>query len=130
MKKTITSVLVLSALFVAGCNSRQKESNYDAGQSGAIEINVGDSFIIRLESNPTTGYTWSLVESPKGIVEKVSAVYEPHETEGRLLGSGGTEVWTFKAIAKGKVTLTFDYARPWEANAAPIKEQAYIVTVK
>lgn len=130
MKKKITSALILFALFPAGCNNRQTESNYNAGQSGNMEINVGDTFIIRLESNPTTGYTWSLVESPKGIVEKVSAVFEPHEREGRLLGSGGAEVWTLKAIAAGTVTLTFDYVRPWEAGVALLKVETYNVIVK
>jgi inhibitor of cysteine peptidase len=130
MKKTITSLLILSVLFHAGCHNRQTESSYAAGQSGTIEINVGDKFIIRLESNPTTGYSWSLLESSSGIVEKVSTVFEPHEREGRLLGSGGTEVWTLKAVAKGRVTLTFDYVRPWEAGGQPIKEETYTVLVK
>ena len=129
MTTKIFTSAILCALLFAGCGNKQASSN-NTDDSGGLTTKVGDTFVIRLEANHTTGYSWSLVDSTPGIVQKVSDVYEPYNTTGNIVGSGGTEIWTFKAIAKGTVTLTFDYVRPWETNVAPIKEQIYVVTVK
>ena len=93
---------LLCGLLLAGCNSKQSNSNDDSVNSGALRIKVGDTFIIALESNPTTGYSWSLAESDPNIVKKVSNVYEPQNVSPGIVGSGGTEIWTFKAIGEGE----------------------------
>ena len=110
-----------------GCGSRQTNPSEEADAS---QIKVGDTFVIELDSNPTTGYSWSLAKAEPNIVEKVSSVYQPRRTAERLVGSGGTEIWTFKAIAKGQTTLTFEYRRPWEKGTPPAKEETYTVIIK
>ncbi len=47
-----------------------------------------------------------------------------------MLGQGGTETWTFKAVGKGTQTIRMEYMRPWEKNTPPAKTQVFHVTVQ
>ena len=129
MKTKSLPALILCGFLFTGCGNKQANLDYST-YSGVLTIKVGDTFIIRLESNPTTGYSWNLPEIPSEIVQKISNVYEPEKTNGNIVGSGGTEIWTFKAISKGNITLTFQYARPWEKDIPPIKTETYQITVE
>ncbi|MBI2331997.1 MAG: protease inhibitor I42 family protein, partial [Chloroflexi bacterium] len=47
-----------------------------------------------------TGYHWEFVGEPDGnVIEFVSSDYKADEPV--LPGSGGVEVWTFKAVSAG-----------------------------
>ena len=46
------------------------------------------------------------------------------------VGGPGTEVWTFKALKSGKITIEFKYVRPWEKDRAPATPQSFLVVVK
>ena len=130
MKKILLSSLMLFAVIFIGCHNQQAALVQITGDSGNIDVTTGQTFVIKLESNPTTGYSWRLAELKTGIVEKVSNDYVPTKTEGNVVGSGGIEEWTFKAVTKGKVIITLEYARPWEKDVPPIKRAVYQVIVK
>ena len=94
---------------------------------GAIEIQlrVGDTHTIILESNPTTGYQWQIgPEFDERLVELVEQSYEPRSD---ALGSGGQESFTFRALARGYLEFGINYARSWETQ--PIKSQRYIFNI-
>lgn len=94
-----------------------------------IAVSKGSMFTITLPSNHTTGYQWRLAKQPKpAILKQVSSTYV--EPSGKLLGQGGTEVWTFKAIGPGNPTIVMEYARPWERNTQPAKTQVFSVSVR
>ena len=98
------------------------------GASGLIKVKVGQEFNITLESNPTTGYQWQLAkELDRSIVELVRSEYRP--SESGLLGAGGTEVWTFKAVKGGTAEISFEYVRSWETDVPPIKEKNFGIIV-
>ncbi len=93
-----------------------------------IEANVGQEFTITLESNPSTGYQWQLAKAlDEGIVKLVGTKYKASETG--LIGAGGTEVWTFKAVGDGTTEISLMYMRPWE-SVPPLKEEVFFITVK
>ena len=129
MKISSLTILTLCTLLFFGCNSKIVDQS-DSIEPGNITIKSGDTFEIKLESNPTTGYSWRLAESPSGTIQNISNVYEPRKTSGNIVGSGGTEIWTFKAVSKGNIILNFEYARPWEKDIKPIKKETYQITVK
>jgi inhibitor of cysteine peptidase len=89
-------------------------------------INVGDTFAITLDTNPSTGYAWSWSESNATPVGLVS---DTQSSTSTLIGAGGIETFTFKALAEGSTDLVFAYARSWETNAAPTKRHTVHVTV-
>jgi predicted secreted protein len=94
-----------------------------------IESKVGDTFTIPLEANHTTGYSWRLAQTPDpAILKQAGEKYEEDNSGG--VGAGGVETWTFQAMARGTVTLVFEYARPFEKNVPPAKTSKFKITIK
>jgi predicted secreted protein len=94
--------------------------------SETVFAQIGSEFELRLESNPTTGFSWTFDSTrSNGIVKLLRSDYE---TEGpRAVGSGGTERFLFKVLKSGTVTLKFSYRRPWEKDKQPVKERSFTV---
>ena len=116
MKKIVMIVLFL--LLISG-----------VGFCSAIFPTVGKTFIVTLESNPTTGYQWQLNKSfDKKYVELIKSEFKRSKTD--LVGAPGTEIWTFKALKSGTIKLSFKYARSWEKDVAPIKISDYKVVIR
>eukprot|EP00770_Monocercomonoides_exilis_P001867 MONOS_1856.1-p1 / transcript=MONOS_1856.1 / gene=MONOS_1856 / organism=Monocercomonoides_exilis_PA203 / gene_product=unspecified product / transcript_product=unspecified product / location=Mono_scaffold00035:53808-54334(+) / protein_length=109 / sequence_SO=supercontig / SO=protein_coding / is_pseudo=false len=96
---------------------------------------VGDTFTIEFPSNPSTGYTWSLVE-PEGnageileLVEDkfISSVSNRDPNAPRKVGAPGTHQFTFRALKSGTNDFEFIHHRPWEQkNPAP---EVYRITI-
>ena len=87
----------------------------DAGTE--IALKVGDSLIVALDSNPSTGFEWALVNiSDPSVIQKVHNEYKgPEPTSSPLVGQGGEELWTFSPLNSGTATINMMYARPWES---------------
>ena len=83
-------------------------------RSVPIRTTVGKLFVIALQANHTTGYEWSYVTSPNATIGYVGLAYQAPATG--LMGSGGQEIWIFKAAQPGAVNLTFRYTRPFEPS--------------
>ena len=93
----------LSALvvFAAGCSYFEEAPVLTAEDSGSSLVLIsGDEFIVELESNPSTGYAWTLDGDLPANVEQVG---EPEyiEADSDELGAPVTERWTFRAKAQG-----------------------------
>lgn len=68
-----------------------------------IEVQAGETFHIVIDSNPSTGYHWEIVNELNGV-EFVSTEYTADEPVAP--GSGGVDVWTFKAVSAGEAQIT------------------------
>ena len=95
----------------------------------SLSVKKCSIFSITLRSNPTTGYSWKIakISSPL-IVKNLSSEYLPDNTG--LTGSGGREIWKFKALKCGNASIEFVYQRPWEKNVAPAEKKKYLVKVR
>lgn len=99
------------------------------GQEDVIQVQAGSKFVIVLESNATTGYSWHLVELPdKGMLELVSQRYIMRQSS--LVGADGKEEWKFKALRPGETKVLFKYVRLWEKDVEPAKTEAFLVVIK
>ena len=89
---------------------------------GQVELEEGQILVVTLESNPTTGYSWQQAENQEPYLEQMGeAEFKPSETgEPPLVGAGGWEIFRFKAISAGKMTLQLVYHRPWEEGVESI----------
>ena len=95
---------------------------------GSIEVEVGREFVIPLESNPTTGYRWQLIEPlDDGILEFVGDEYKG--LEGERIGAGGEEVFTFRALSQGTTTISLGYVRRWK-EGPPEQTRTFAVIVR
>jgi inhibitor of cysteine peptidase len=82
----------------------------------AVQAAVGDTFMVTLCSNPTTGFSWgenARISDP-GVVQQTGHQYQAPTTE--LTGAPGNEIWTFKALKTGQTTVSMEYSRPWEGG--------------
>ncbi len=112
--RTVLLIVGVGA-FVVGCAPR--ETILDTAANGTqFETAQDQTFYIRLESNPTTGYRWEVIEIDEAVVIQVGdAVFETISPEDPPLpGAGGTETFQFDAIGPGETTLKLVYHRPWE----------------
>jgi inhibitor of cysteine peptidase len=101
-----------------------EEVNVDEEDDGSqVELEQGQILVVTLESNPTTGYRWEQIEAQESILQQMGeAEFKPSETgEPPLVGAGGWEIFRFKAISAGQMTLQLVYHRPWEEGVEPLK---------
>ena len=81
-----------------------------------VQVQLGDSLLVTLCSNPTTGFQWSESAqiSDESILEQMDHSFTPPE-EGTP-GAAGKEEWSLKALKKGTSTVLLEYSRPWEGG--------------
>lgn len=96
----------------------------------AVSIRVAQEFVVRLASNPTTGYRWVARGSLDGVIDRVGDAVFVQDPSGGRVGVGGVELWQFRGVRTGKTTLSFAYRRPWEDPSAPAETIQYRITVR
>jgi inhibitor of cysteine peptidase len=98
------------------------DANRDVG------LAVGQELVVKLPSNPSTGYSWSVAESE---TRALASLGKPtYQARGSLPGSGGVQTWELRAAKIGSEMLKFEYRRPWEKKLPPAKIVIFHVTVK
>ena len=98
-------------------------------QSTERHVAVGETFTISLSSNPTTGYSWMLTKPlDKNHLELVSNTYVSDKHPVGMVGVGGTETWTFKALKAGKAQIDMANTRSWE-KATPAQTAQYQIHI-
>lgn len=71
---------------------------------------------VSLESNPTTGYTWTAVQNPELFT--ITDEYIENEHEEGMTGVGGQQVFLLLPNDPGTCEITFTYSRSWEQTEA------------
>ena len=134
MKKLLT-LLFLTALISACSLAKATEAPTAAPQlqisdpAKNLEATAGNEFKIIIDSNPTTGYHWEIMgELDEGVLEFISKEYRADEP--MLTGSGGVDVFTFKALKAGKTLITLGYYPPSNDPVEPDQIVTFNVTVK
>ena len=128
----VVALLAALALALAGCDSSGGDAvvtDADAGET--VTLDVGQDLVVRLESNPSTGYSWEAIEIP-AVLEGPSAPTHEQDSEAEgVVGAAGTDVFTFTASEDaGDGTLVLAYRRPWEENVPAEEEFVLEVTVR
>ncbi|MEW5941316.1 MAG: protease inhibitor I42 family protein [Chloroflexota bacterium] len=131
MKRSLF-LLCAVALTLAACGGTPTETPADAiaisDPGKTIEVTAGNEFKIVIESNPSTGYHWELVgDLDAGVLEFVSKDYRASEPV--MPGSGGKDVWVFKAVAAGEATITLGHYPPAQGEPAA-QEVTFTIVVK
>lgn len=129
MKKIHLFTVVL-ALALAGCGAKNDVSD----QASELEVSdparqltadAGKEFKIILDSNPTTGYHWEVMgDLDESVVQFVSKNYKADGLQ--VVGSGGKDMWVFKAVAAGEAAITLGNYPPGDSTEA---EQTITFTV-
>ena len=131
-KLVLTCTIAAILLCLLACAPAPQEVSVDASYSGKeVELGVGGSLIVTLESNPgSTGFEWELTEiSDETVLQQVDQRYEPPE-EGGMVGAPGKEIWTFKGLSKGESSISMEYSQPWEGGTKAAETFELTVVVK
>jgi inhibitor of cysteine peptidase len=117
------------ALLAGGCSPAGNVVSVGMSHNGSVvQLNAGDTLEVALESNPTTGYSWQIVEIDPALLSQEGEVeFEP---QSDLVGAGGIETFRFKALAPGEGTLQLNYHRIWEEGVNPLEVFSITVSVK
>ena len=86
-----------------------------------IELTNRQTFNVTLETNPSTGYSWEVVDLNNSIIQEIGeAVSEPNLTEKNIVGAPVMHTFQFEVINTGRTTLKIVYHRIWEKDIAPM----------
>jgi inhibitor of cysteine peptidase len=126
-KNSILIFLILIAGILTACkpaaSSLVNIGEQDAGKT--IELKTGDTLVVSLEGNVTTGFNWvPVLQDPELLKQVGEAEVTPASNQ---LGAPGKIVLKFEAAAVGQTILHLDYKRPWEVDIPP--EKVFEVTV-
>lgn len=87
-----------------------------------MQLRQGQEFNLRLPSNPTTGFRWTLRANAAPQLRLLGPEVYTVPEEAGLVGSAGVSTWRFRAMQPGEALLGLDYARPWEIGVAPARQ--------
>jgi len=94
-------------------------------QGDAIDVAVGEEFLVALPSTPSTGYTWTAAGNPD-----VTFVSTHQVAGGSQPGAQGTQELTFTARQSGDSQLVVTYARSFEKTEPAAQTAKFALTVK
>lgn len=94
-------------------------------RTARIDARPGETFELRLPSNPSTGYRWELVDPVPDAVRALG-VSRLEPPRGNLVGAPGQEVWTFEGARAGTGTIGFTYRRPSDPRDVPPAQRASV----
>ncbi|AHL74601.1 peptidase inhibitor I42 [Stutzerimonas stutzeri] len=120
MPPSLPRLLPFTALLVlAGCAGAPPSSVALSDDTACpLSMQPGQTLILSLPSNPTSGYRWSLREvSSEQIKSLGPEVFSSPKND--LIGGDGLSTWRFEAANSGSGRLYLTYQRPWESQAEP-----------
>jgi inhibitor of cysteine peptidase len=92
----------------------------EADDGSRISVAKGDVLTVRLPSNVTTGYGWSVAQTAPGVLQNPEPPsYQPPAASQP--GAGGTQTFTVQVIASGAGWLQLVYRRPFEKDTPPAR---------
>lgn len=97
-----------------------------SAQPPSVRTTIGETFDIRLEAVPTSGYIWEL--DPRGLPGEVKLVSaETIPARGQVAGGPAIQIFRFRATRAGDLRIRFRYRRRWEPE--PIREMEISVAI-
>ncbi len=107
------------AYFRRDCSPTQEIQVTEANQGKNYTLNMGDSLVIVLDSNPSTGYAWVVKSVDKPVLSLAGE--SVFKVDSGKLGAPGKTTLTFKTVSSGFQALTLLYQRSFEKDAQPLK---------
>ena len=107
-----------------------KDVRLNDGDNGkTVKVGVGGTVTLTLESNPTTGFSWTGTDKvDKDILTLERNDYKQKASPAGMVGVGGRDTIVYRALKKGKAKIDLTYMQPWEPESEFITK--YSVTVE
>lgn len=122
----------LAAYFMAAaCAVAQDNASSEAPE--LITLRVGETVTVSLEGNPTTGFTWNLVEALREnapVLVTMSYGRVPDEDEENpCCGAPCPTRVKMTGVHAGAASFTLEYKRVWESGTPAMRTRTFVVTV-
>lgn len=132
VRRITVAVSFILLLVMAACSpasGTDLNTTIGAGDAGkTITLHEGDTLIVTLDGNTTTGYTWLMQTMDPAILKQVGdPAYTP---ESDSIGAPGTISLTFQAVKSGQASLVLNYMRAFEKDVAPLHTFEVTVVVE
>ena len=107
----------VASFLLAGCGGSDDDTTTPSTQTfdkaalvKPIEVDAGADFEIALDANSTTPYHWVFTRKPdSAVVAYEGRNYETDPGSEGLTGAGGTETFSFHAVAAGTTEIGLAY---------------------
>jgi inhibitor of cysteine peptidase len=131
MFRPVQLTLILILLWLLGsCSSTPTPEILTEKNDGmTVNLKPGDTLVVQLQGNPSTGYTW---EPENKNLKILTMVGEPEfiSQNKNVVGSAGVITLQFKAVTVGQEPLKLIYHRSWEKDVAPLQTFTVSIVVK
>ncbi len=74
-----------------------------------VQIHLGDTLVVSLPANPSTGYSWRIVQSDRHLLRPAGTGFVTSSAPPLAQGASGIAVFIFKTVHTGKVRLRLNY---------------------
>jgi len=145
--------LVVASPFAVGCAGTEEDPSEAAGDSEeaadeqdvvsgksvkvtqadadkTITVKKGQSVILTLPSNATTGYSWKVTATDRTFGYPTEKYVRPSSS---AVGAGGSQKFTWKTSSPlpmlGKHKVTLEYRRPWETSGPAAQTFTFTVDI-
>ena len=107
-------VLLFVVVLMTACTSVEGVEINESNNGGQVELVLGEILVVRLESNPSTGYGWEIDELDESILQQIGKVgFESSVPDNPPPGTGGWAILRFEAVGEGESELRLIYHQPW-----------------
>lgn len=97
----------------------------EADAGATVNLAVGATLEVKLNSNPSTGYHWIASVDQSCLQQSGEPVYTPDANSQEMIGSGGKDTFIFDAIGPGETSLLMNYLTP----VNELSETSFSITV-
>lgn len=102
----------------------------EADNGKTVTVTEGQDLLVKLPSNPSTGYSWNVVATDRSFGYPSETKFFP---DGAGVGSGGVERLTWKTKTPlplvGEHTVKMEYKRAWETSVPAAKTFSFTVRI-
>lgn len=84
-------------------------------------IKAGETFVLKLQDNPSTGYYWTWINEDSTRLVKLSNKKYVSSTKKPVPGAGGILYLTFTGLKTGTDTIKLIHSRDLNKNQIPAK---------
>ncbi len=125
MKKIIAYIMAALLVTAFASTALAEGKGSVALQEGVNVTKLNSELTLELDSNITTGFSWTAAISDDSVVALESEDYIAPESA--LPGASGKQAFVFTPKKAGTATITLNYKRAWEEDA--LKTQTYKIFV-
>lgn len=133
MKKIAVILAMMTLLCISVLARGAENKNTVTDPNKAIQVTKKSPIIVlKIKSNPSTGYSWFLVNYDSTLITPISREFVP--SEEKKTGSPGYELWRFSvnptAFNVPRMTdIILQYIKPWVVPSK-VRQLKFVIVIE